>query len=74
MTVLENVMLAPTGQPGERFWANWLRPGAVAAQERAHARRGAATGSTSSAWPRWRGSRRACCPAASASCWSWRAC
>jgi branched-chain amino acid transport system ATP-binding protein len=34
MTVLENVMLAPTGQLGERFWANWLRPAAVAAQER----------------------------------------
>ncbi len=34
MTVLENVMLAPTGQLGERFWANWLRPAAVAQQER----------------------------------------
>ena len=34
MTVLENVMLAPTGQLGERFWTNWLRPAAVAAQER----------------------------------------
>lgn len=34
MSVLENVMLAPRGQLGERFWANWLRPGAVAAQER----------------------------------------
>jgi len=34
MTVLENVMLAPTGQLGERFWANWLRPGQVAQQER----------------------------------------
>lgn len=34
MTVLENVMLAPRGQLGERFWANWLRPHAVAAQER----------------------------------------
>ena len=34
MTVLENVMLAPRGQLGERFWANWLRPGAVAAEER----------------------------------------
>lgn len=33
MTVLENVMLAPTGQLGERFWTNWLRPAAVAAQE-----------------------------------------
>jgi branched-chain amino acid transport system ATP-binding protein len=32
--VLENVMLAPTGQIGERFWTNWLRPAAVAAQER----------------------------------------
>jgi branched-chain amino acid transport system ATP-binding protein len=34
MTVLENVMLAPQGQQGERFWANWLKPGAVAAEER----------------------------------------
>ncbi|WP_372619398.1 ABC transporter ATP-binding protein [Falsiroseomonas sp.] len=34
MTVLENVMLAPLGQRGERFWTNWLRPGAVAAEER----------------------------------------
>ena len=34
MTVLENVMLAPQGQQGERFWANWLSPGAVAAEER----------------------------------------
>jgi branched-chain amino acid transport system ATP-binding protein len=34
MTVLENVMLAPRDQLGERFWANWLRRGAVAAQER----------------------------------------
>jgi branched-chain amino acid transport system ATP-binding protein len=36
MTVLENVMLAPRGQRGERFWANWLSPGAVAAEERRH--------------------------------------
>ncbi len=35
MSVLDNVMLAPRGQLGERFWANWLRPRAVAAQERA---------------------------------------
>ena len=34
MTILENVMLAGQGQPGERFWANWLSPGAVAASER----------------------------------------
>lgn len=34
MTVLENVMLAPTGQMGERFWTNWLRPAAVALQEK----------------------------------------
>ena len=33
MTVLENVMLAPGQQLGERFWANWLRGAAVAAQE-----------------------------------------
>jgi branched-chain amino acid transport system ATP-binding protein len=33
MTVLENVMLAPIGQSGERFWANWLTPASVAAQE-----------------------------------------
>lgn len=34
MSVLENVMLGPRGQAGERFWANWLTPGRVAAQER----------------------------------------
>jgi branched-chain amino acid transport system ATP-binding protein len=34
MTVLENVMLAPTQQIGERFWANWLQAGAVRQQER----------------------------------------
>jgi ABC-type branched-subunit amino acid transport system ATPase component len=34
MTVLENVMLAPCAQAGERFWNNWIRPGAVAAEER----------------------------------------
>ena len=33
MTVLENVMVAPADQLGERFWANWLRPGQVAMQE-----------------------------------------
>ena len=35
MSVLDNVMLAPRGQLGERFWANWLRPRAVVQQERA---------------------------------------
>ncbi len=35
MTVLENVMLAPANQIGERFWANWLRSEAVRRQERA---------------------------------------
>ncbi len=34
MSVLDNVMLAPRGQLGERFWANWLCPRAVAVQER----------------------------------------
>ena len=34
MTVLENVMVAPAGQMGERLWANWFRPGAVATEER----------------------------------------
>ena len=34
MSVLENVMLVPAGQVGERFWNNWLRPGAVARQEK----------------------------------------
>jgi branched-chain amino acid transport system ATP-binding protein len=33
MSVLENVMLSPRQQLGERFWANWLQPGAVAQQE-----------------------------------------
>ena len=35
MTVLENVMLAGQGQRGERFWANWVSAGIVAAGERA---------------------------------------
>jgi len=34
MTVLENAMLAPCDQPGERFWNNWVRGGAVARAER----------------------------------------
>jgi branched-chain amino acid transport system ATP-binding protein len=34
MTVLENVLLAPTGQLGERFDANWWAIGRVRAQER----------------------------------------
>ena len=33
LSVLENVMLGGQGQLGERFWTNWLRPGAVAAGE-----------------------------------------
>ncbi|MGH6916658.1 MAG: ABC transporter ATP-binding protein [Geminicoccaceae bacterium] len=34
MTVLENVMLVPGDQAGERFWNNWLAGGRVRAQER----------------------------------------
>jgi ABC-type branched-subunit amino acid transport system ATPase component len=34
MTVLENVMLAPMYQTGERFWNNWVRARAVAREER----------------------------------------
>ena len=33
MTVLENLMMAPTNQLGERFWNNWIHPGAVHAEE-----------------------------------------
>jgi branched-chain amino acid transport system ATP-binding protein len=33
MSVLDNVMLAPLGQDGEAFWANWLRPQRVARRE-----------------------------------------
>ncbi len=36
MTVLENVMLAPPAQRGERFWANWIAPAAVAREEAAN--------------------------------------
>ena len=35
MTVLENVMLVPGAQAGERFWNNWWRAGRVASEERA---------------------------------------
>ena len=34
MTVLENLMLVPAQQSGERLWANWLTPWKVARQER----------------------------------------
>lgn len=34
MTVLENVMLVPRRQVGERFWNNWMRRPTVARQER----------------------------------------
>jgi branched-chain amino acid transport system ATP-binding protein len=34
MSVLDNVMTAPTGQLGERLWGPFLRPRAVARQER----------------------------------------
>jgi branched-chain amino acid transport system ATP-binding protein len=34
MTVLENVMLAPGDQAGERFWNNWIRVRVVERQER----------------------------------------
>jgi branched-chain amino acid transport system ATP-binding protein len=33
MSVLENVMLAPPGQHGELFWANWISARRVAAEE-----------------------------------------
>lgn len=36
MTVLENVMLVPSGQHGERFWNTWFRPATVAREEKAN--------------------------------------
>jgi branched-chain amino acid transport system ATP-binding protein len=35
LTVLENLMVVPEGQLGERLWAPWLRPGRVRRQEAA---------------------------------------
>ena len=34
MTVLENLMLVPRRQAGERFWNNWTRAGSVRREER----------------------------------------
>jgi branched-chain amino acid transport system ATP-binding protein len=34
MSVLDNAMVAATGQAGERFWNAWLRPNLVSRQER----------------------------------------
>ena len=34
MTVLENLMVVPGGQTGERLWSSWLLPGRVERQER----------------------------------------
>jgi branched-chain amino acid transport system ATP-binding protein len=36
LTLLENLLLAPTGQAGEHFWAAWLRRGAIRRQEAEH--------------------------------------
>jgi len=36
MTVLENLMLVPPGQSGERIWNSWLRPARVRAEEWRH--------------------------------------
>ena len=34
LTVLENLMAVPAGQPGERLWPVWFAPGVVARRER----------------------------------------
>jgi branched-chain amino acid transport system ATP-binding protein len=36
MSVLENLMLVTADQPGECFWNTWIRPGRVAAHEKAN--------------------------------------
>ncbi len=36
MTVLENLMLVPPEQAGERLWGSWFAPGTVRRQERRH--------------------------------------
>ena len=35
MTVLENLMLVPAEQSGERVWASWVHPWRIGPQERA---------------------------------------
>jgi branched-chain amino acid transport system ATP-binding protein len=39
MTVLENLLLVPAEQSGERVWETWLRPGRIAKEERANVAR-----------------------------------
>ncbi|MGE0798436.1 MAG: ABC transporter ATP-binding protein [Lautropia sp.] len=36
LTVLENLLLAPVRQSGERFWNTWLRRGRIRAEEAVH--------------------------------------
>ncbi len=36
LSVLENLLLAPTGQSGERFWAAWLRRDLIRTEEARH--------------------------------------
>lgn len=36
LTVLENMLLVPAGQSGEKFWNTWLRRGRIRAQDAAH--------------------------------------
>ena len=40
MTVLENLMLVPRGQHGERLWYSWLNPSGVRSQEAAIEKKG----------------------------------
>ena len=72
MTVLENVLTGGQHQAGERIWMNFLRPGRVAAEEKAAVDKARALLDfvTLSALE---GEPARCCRAASASCSSWRA-
>ena len=72
MTVLENLMLVPAGQRGERLWASWLTPWRVARQEREIEARALSAlefvklSHLPTNWP-------PTCPPAKKSCWSWPA-
>ncbi len=73
MTVLENVLAGGQGQSGSGCGRISCAPaGSRPRSGRRRRRRGRCW--TSSPCRIWSTSRRGCCPAASASCWSWRGC
>jgi ABC-type branched-subunit amino acid transport system ATPase component len=70
LTVMENLLLVPQRQSGEKFWNSWVRRGRIRREEAAHRERRARS-SSSSASPAWPTSLPGFFQEASRNCWNW---